>query len=368
MRYQYFMPTRVIMGKDCIKSNPEIFKDMGKKALIVTGGKSAKNNGSLDDVIEILSSNSQSWSLYDKVMPNPSTACAYEGAEFARKEEVDFIVAIGGGSPMDAAKAINLLACQDISENDLFSGNYGTEIMPMIFVPTTAGTGSEVTPFAVLTNDRVQTKTSLGSAILFPRFAFLDARYMVDMPIDITINTAIDALSHSIEGMLTIKANPITNSIAYESIRRISSCFEALKSGNLSLKQRFELLYGSTLGGMVIANTGTTAVHSMGYSLTYFHNVDHGRANGLILATFMSYISKSNSELITSILSVMGYKTVQEFKNTLNELLGERESLGKEEVEKYAAIAAKSKNVSNSIVIPSKEDLICILSEALYEV
>ncbi len=367
MMQQYHMPTRVIMGENCIKSNPEIFLGIGRKVLIVTGAKSAKNNGSLDDVIDTLASNGQAWVIFDRVDPNPSIACVKEGTIFAQKEEVDSIIAIGGGSPMDAAKAINLLACQDISEDNLFSGNYGTKIMPMIFVPTTAGTGSEVTPYSILTNDRAQTKTSLSSPILFPKFSFLDARYMESMPIDITINTAIDALSHSIEGMLSIKANPITNSLAAESIRRIASCFNALKSGCLSLEQRFELLYGSTLAGMVIANTGTTAVHSMGYSLTYFHNVDHGRANGLILASFMSYINEDNSELITSILSIMGLKTVQEFKDALNELLGERESLDKEKIEKYAAIAAKSKNASNSIVTPNKEDLVSILSEALLD-
>ena len=365
MRQQYYMPTRVIMGKDCIKSNPDIFREIGNKVLIVTGASSARKNGSLDDVTSVLSSNGQTWTIFDRVPPNPSIACVREGAALAKKENVDSVIAIGGGSPMDAAKAINLLACQDISDDNLFSGQYGTEIMPMIFIPTTAGTGSEVTPYSILTNDRAQTKTSLASPILFPKYAFLDAGYMENMPIDITINTAIDALSHSIEGMLSKRANPITNSIAAESIRRISSCFDALKSGKLTLEQRFELLYGSTLAGMVIANTGTTAVHSMGYSLTYFHNVDHGRANGLILPTFLSYISKYDPGIVGSILSIMGYKSVQEFKDVLDGLLGERESLSREEVEKYAAIASKSKNASNSIVIPGMEDLTDILSEAL---
>lgn len=365
MRQQYYMPTKVIMGKDCIKNNPEVFLEIGRKVLIVTGANSAKKNGSLDDITSVLSSNGQTWVIYDRVTPNPTIACVREGAEFARKEKVDSVIAIGGGSPMDAAKAINLLACQDIADENLFSGNYGTYILPMIFIPTTAGTGSEVTPYSILTNDRAQTKTSLGSPILFPKYAFLDAKYMENMPVDITINTAIDALSHSIESMLTKRANPITNSIAVESIRRISSCFDVLKSGKLTLEHRFELLYGSTLAGMVIANTGTTAVHSMGYLLTYFHGVDHGRANGLILPSFLSFINKHDSGMVSSILTIMGFKTVQEFKDTLDQLFGERESLSREQVEKYIAIAAKSKNLSNSIVTPSVEDLTGIFSEAL---
>jgi len=367
MSQQYYMPTRVIMGENCIKSNPEIFREIGRKVLIVTGSSSARKNGSLDDVLAVLSTNGQTWTIFDKVTPNPSIACVREGAEFAKKEGVDSVIAIGGGSPMDAAKAINLLACQDISDDNLFSGQYGSEIMPMIFIPTTAGTGSEVTPYSILTNDRARTKTSLGSPILFPKYAFLDARYMMDMPMDITINTAIDALSHAIEGMMSKRANPITNSIAAESIRKISSCFDAMKSGKLSLDGRFELLYGSTLGGMVIANTGTTAVHSMGYSLTYFHNVDHGRANGLLLPAFMSYVSKHDPKLISTILSIMGYDTVQEFKDTLDALLGDRGFLTREQAETYAAIALKTRNVTNSIVVPSAEDLIGILTEALVD-
>ncbi|HHY64860.1 MAG TPA: iron-containing alcohol dehydrogenase, partial [Clostridiaceae bacterium] len=108
-----------------------------------------------------------------------------------------------------------------------------------------------------------------------------------------------------------------------------------------------------------------TAVHSMGYSLTYFHNVDHGRANGLLLPAFMSYINKHKPELISTILSIMGFDTVQQFRDTLNDLLGVRESISREQAEKYAEIASRSKNVSNSIVVPSTDDLIGILYEAL---
>jgi len=231
---QYYMPTQILMGEDCVGSNSSAFLNMGKKALIVTGKHSAKKNGSLDDIVNVLSANGQTWALFDNVMSNPTVECVYEGASFARSENVDFIIAIGGGSPMDAAKAISLLACQNIPEDKLFSGQYSDEVLPMIMVPTTAGTGSEVTPYSVLTNDRAQTKNSISSNLLFPQIAILDAKYMVDLPKEITINTAIDALSHSIEGMMSLRANPIADSIALESIKRISRCFESLKSGNLT--------------------------------------------------------------------------------------------------------------------------------------
>ena len=110
----YFMPTKIISGKDCIKNNAALFKSFGKKALIVTGTHSAKLNGSEADVISALKENEQEWCVYDKVTANPTVACCYDGAAFSKSENVDFIVAIGGGSPMDAAKGIALLSKQDI--------------------------------------------------------------------------------------------------------------------------------------------------------------------------------------------------------------------------------------------------------------
>jgi len=362
---QYYMPTQILMGDDCVKSSSPMFLKMGKKALIVTGKHSAKINGALDDVTEVLSSNGQEWALYDRVMSNPTIESIYEGAAFAKSENVDFVVAIGGGSPMDAAKAINLLTCQDIPMDKLYEGQYSDKILPMIMVPTTAGTGSEVTPYAILTNDRLQTKKSIGSPILFPQIAVLDAKYMDNLPKEITINTALDALSHSIEGMLSLRANPITDSIARESIRRISLCFNGLKSGQLTRMQRFELLYASTLGGMVIANTKTTAVHSLGYSLTYFHDIDHGRANGLLLGEFLRYIEKNWPERVNEILSVMGMSTVNEFIVLLDELLGEKERLTDEQIEKYVSIAAKSANVKNCPIVPDTDELIKIFKNSM---
>ncbi|WP_141694398.1 iron-containing alcohol dehydrogenase, partial [Desulfosporosinus sp. BG] len=195
MTNKYYMPTRVIIGDDCIIKNSELFIPLGKKALIVTGAQSAKSNGSEKDVRTALESVGINYLVFDKVMSNPTISCVYEGASLAKEKGVDFIIAIGGGSPMDAGKAIALLAVQDIEEESLFSGNYEKTVLPMAFVPTTAGTGSEVTQYSILTNDKAQTKTSIASDLLFPTVTFLDAKYTEHLAVTTTINTAIDALS-----------------------------------------------------------------------------------------------------------------------------------------------------------------------------
>lgn len=360
MKVLFHMPTKVIIGKDCIKDNAQLLCSMGNKALIVTGANSAKRCGALDDVISALTAQGREYAVFDKVMANPTIECVYEGAAYAKQQKADFVIAIGGGSPMDAAKAIALLACQEIPEDKLFSGSYEDNVLPMAFLPTTAGTGSEVTPYAVLTNHKAQTKMSISSPLIFPKIAFLDAKYTMALPLSSTINTAIDALSHSIEGMLTVKANPMSDVFALQSIRDILSCFDALRSGNLTFEDREKLLYASMLAGVVIAQTGTTVVHPMGYPLTYFKDVDHGRANGLILGHFLEFVHERNPQRVDQILSHVNLSSARELEDQLVSLLGKKEEVTLTEIEQYADSAIKAKNVQNTCVLLNRDDLVAI--------
>lgn len=362
--YRYYMPTRVIMGKNCIIRKSDLFKTLGKKALIVTGAQSAKKNGSESDVKTALESAGIPYQVFDKVKSNPTIASVYEGAKIARESKADFIVAIGGGSPMDAGKAIALLAAQDIAEDSLFSGPFGNKVLPTALVPTTAGTGSEVTQYSILTNDQGQTKTSIASELLFPAVAFLDAKYTENLPVKTTINTAIDALSHAVESMLSVRTSAFSNSLALESIRLIMDCvpamLEALQSGSLAgltPEKREQLLLASSVAGMVIAQTGTTVVHSMGYSLTYFKDIDHGRANGLLLGEYLRFVEEAQPDLIGRILKAMKLSGVDSFEELMNGLLGKKEEFSSEEIIQYSKIAIEAKNVANCIVKPEEEDI-----------
>lgn len=364
MNTNYLMPTKILMGEDCIRSNALELAGLGRKALIVTGKNSAKRNGSLDDVLFSLDKNGQHYALYDQVMSNPTIACVYEGAAVARREQVDFVIGIGGGSAMDAAKVIALLARQDIPREELLSKVHKPDALPLAMVPTTAGTGSEVTPYAILTNDIAQTKTPIGSLALFPRCALLDAGYMAELPPGTTLNTALDALSHAVEGMLSVRANPMTDLLAGESIRQIASCFEVLHLGVLEPQHRRALLYGSVLAGMVIANTGTTAVHSMGHLLTYFRGIAHGGANGLLLPAFIRRVQGGMPERMANIWPLTGFPGIDQFSSALAGLLGEREELSEEEIEKFSAAAIRAKNVRNCPVVLSYEDIAAIYRES----
>ncbi|MFT8889504.1 MAG: iron-containing alcohol dehydrogenase family protein [Ethanoligenens sp.] len=357
MSVHFFLPTRVLLDEDCIRKNASLFKEFGTKALIVTGKHSARANGSLQDVTDALTAQGIGFAIFDKVETNPTIANVREGAAFAKQNNADFVIGIGGGSPMDASKAIALLACQDLPDQMLFTGPYTQQILPLILLPTTAGTGSEVTQYSILTNDLAQSKTSIATPLLFPKLALIDAKYTSGLPLRTTINTAIDALSHAIEGMLSTKANAITNVLAEESIRKIVRNFSNLLNGTTDASCRADLIYASTLAGIVIAHTGTTAVHCMGYSLTYFHHIDHGRANGLLLASFLAFAEKQQPEAIRHLLNIMGLEDTAAFRDVLNRLFGEKEKITNEEFQKFSGLAIHAKNIANCTTVPSQDDL-----------
>lgn len=362
---RFYMPTKVMSGRDCIAAGAGIFKALGRKALIVTGAGSSKKNGSERDVKAALDSAGISYLVYDRVRSNPTVSCAYEGASVARENGVDFIVAIGGGSPMDAGKAIALLAAQDVGEEKLFSGAYESKALPVAVVPTTAGTGSDVTQYSVLVDERTRTKASIASDILFPKVAFLDAKYMDQLPAAITVNTAVDALSHAMEGMLSVKATHVSDALALESIRLIAGCVPELLKAVVSKSAaaigpgtRERLLEASFLAGIVISHTGTTAVHAMGYPLTCLRDIDHGRANGLLMGEYLRLVGRERPELTGRIFGAMGLSGTDEFKELLKRLLGEKEDITPEEIRNYSTMAIKAGNIANCVVKPKEEDLI----------
>lgn len=363
MNYKYSMPTTVFSGKDCIVAHSEALRAYGTRAMLVTGRGSAKKNGSQDDVIQALEKEKIDYVVFDKVMSNPTIACSYEGAAFARENKVDFIIAIGGGSPMDAAKAMALLAGQDVDEKDLFTGHYPGDVLPVIAVPTTAGTGSEVTQYAILTNDAAETKTSIATPRIFPKVAYIDPKYMAGLPPTTTINTAVDALSHAVEGMLSVRASIVSDALAKESIGLFAKCAQALEESSIegwtefSEETRENLAQCALLAGMVIAQTGTTAVHAMGYSLTYFKDIDHGRANGLLLAEYLQFVEQENPHLVAEILAAMNLESVDTFKNLLGRLLGTKEIITEEEIVAFSEKAIKTGNIANSKIKPTEKDI-----------
>ena len=357
MSWQYRMPVRVIGGRDCVSKDGSLMAELGKQALLVTGRNSARQCGALADVEAVLTSSGISWALFDEVEPNPSIETVRKAADMARLEQVDFIIGIGGGSPLDAAKAIAVLATNTLADEPLFAGAWPHAPLPIVAIPTTSGTGSEVTPYAILTDHGIKAKRNLSAPSLFPHLAFCDAGYTDALPPAITANTAIDALSHALEGYLCVKARPMSDALAREALGILGQGLRTLSTSATSSSLRDSLMLGSTLAGMVIAQTGTTALHAMGYALTLFRNIDHGRANGLLMAAYLSFVAQTHPNQAAEALSAMGFSDIRALDDVLTCLLGEKETLSSKEISDYAGITAKVKNLPNTLRVPSEDDL-----------
>ena len=357
MEFTFNMPVKAFFGRDCIMKNGGEFSSLGKRCLIVTGRSSSVKNGSLKQVTDALSKNRITYDIYNRVEANPTVETVREAAAMARDFEADFITGIGGGSPLDAAKAVAILAANDLDDDGLFSGKYQSSPLPIAAVPTTAGTGSEVTPYSILTFRKITNKKSIGTPVIFPRIAFLDAAFTETLPIDTTINTAVDALSHAVEGYLSARATEVIRPIAIESIRILGRSLKKL-TGRRSpdFAERENLLYASMLAGMVIAHTGTTAVHAMGYPLTYHMNIDHGRANGLLMHWYLAFLEGKN-EGVKTVLDSMGLESVKEFGELTDRLFGTKEKLSDGEIELFTDTAMTSKNIENTSPAPSRDEV-----------
>jgi alcohol dehydrogenase class IV len=364
----FHIGSKVLFGRNIVRDNSASFPLYGKKALLVTGRTSAKYCGALDDIEAALDKSGLKYAVFDRVENNPSLENVQEGGNAARDLGADMIIGVGGGSPLDAAKAVAVLAKNDIEPAELFSNVFSSKPLPIIAVPTTAGTGSEVTPYSILTRKDMQTKMSFGNEDTVPKLALLDPAYTDNLPRETTINTAVDAFSHAVEGYLGKKSTPMTDMLALETIRIFGSCLKPLKQNTVDKEVRERLLYTSLLGGMVIAHTGTTIMHGLGYSLTYFKQVPHGKANGLLMEEYFRFNYEEAREKIDTLIRLLGLGSIKEFGIVMGTLLRDRVVLTDAEISLYSSLAMQQKSTLNNIRNVEEKDLAGILKHACGDV
>jgi alcohol dehydrogenase class IV len=349
MQFKFHIPVKAYFGTGCLAQNSRDLAEFGRKAFIVTGGHSALESGALTDLCNELKALNIEYTVFDEVENNPSLETVKAGGMAARKAGADFIAGIGGGSPLDASKAVAVLAVNDMEPLELYQNNFAVKPLPIVAIPTTAGTGSEMTQYSILTRDDLQTKVSFGNADTFPRVAFLDPRYTESQPYEVTVNTAVDAFSHCLEGYLGKRRTPASDILAQEGIGLFGKCLGSLKTGRFRYEDRENLLYMSMLGGMVIAHTGTTIVHGAGYNLTYFKGIPHGKANGYLIPGYLKYNYDYAKDRIENVLALLNMQSIDEFGAAMAELLGGFPSLDEEEIAQYAAITMKQRSTATNI-------------------
>ena len=307
----FYMPTRVYEERNCVAAHAAELAALGTKAMLVTGRRSAKANGAEADVAAALEAHHVPFLIFDEIEENPSIETVMKARDVALREGADFFIGIGGGSPMDAAKAISLMAknpekdASILFRNDPEAGWY-----PVAAVPTTCGTGSEVTGVSVLTIHEKKTKSSIAYRI-FPELALADPKYLEHAPVKVLHNTAMDALCHLCESYINSGATDYSRMCAVKGLEvwSRSKAFLTGSSAEATVETYADLLRASTFAGMAIAQTGTSLPHGLSYGLTYYLGVPHGQACGQFLA---GYLAEADPEETAFVLKTAGFDSLEE--------------------------------------------------------
>ncbi|OTG82924.1 iron-containing alcohol dehydrogenase [Acinetobacter sp. ANC 4648] len=290
--FQFQTVSNIISGLGSIQQLKTILTQHPyKKVLIVTDAGMIQHQLHLP-IIEILNQIKLTYVIYADVQADPTEAIILKAVEFAKSEQVDVIIGFGGGSSMDVAKVIAVLA--EPQQTQTIQALYGINNakpprLPLILIPTTAGTGSEVTPISIVTTGET-TKTGIVSPVLYADIAILDANFTLGLPAHITAATGIDAMVHAIEAYTSkIKKNFYADMLAKQALKLLHKNLKLVLNDGSNLEARQNMLLGSMLAGQAFANAPVGAVHALAYPLGGHYHLSHGHTNALVLVEVMKF-------------------------------------------------------------------------------
>lgn len=322
MKFNYYLPVNLIFGQGMLNELGTQTVLYGKKALLVTGKNSTKKTGLLDKSIALLNKAGVQTIVFDKVEQNPLTTTIENGVVLAKSYNCDVIVGIGGGSIMDASKAIafSVKNSGDISKY-IFGEKTGTEALPIVLVPTTAGTGSEGNCFAVLTNPETLDKKSLRTNLIIPKCSIVDPMLMTTMPKNIIASVGFDALCHNIEAYTSNITQPFVEIQSLYGINLIAKSLLKVYENPEDVVSWEDVTLASTLGGMEINMAGVTAAHGMEHPVSGLYNVVHGHGLAALTPIVIEKTYRCSEEKFSNISKALGGTSASDCANTVRNLL-----------------------------------------------
>lgn len=303
--YEIFVPTTMGSGAS-LRTGLKV-KQLGLRKVLVVYDKGVKDVGIADLIIENLKNAGVEIVIYDKVLPDPPDYLVEEGAEIARRENIDGIVAVGGGSSMDTAKGINVLINNDPPIMKYFGVQKNLKPgVPMVFIPTTSGTGSEVTNMCVISCISRGNKDSVVSPVCVASLAIVDPDLTLGLPQKMTAATGVDALAHAVESITGSQANPLSDALAREAIRMISKWLPVAYKDGSNAEAREQMILASTFAGMAFTNALVHLGHSIGHTLGAHFHIPHGVACAIALPEVIEYTSKTEYKKVRMICECLG--------------------------------------------------------------
>jgi alcohol dehydrogenase len=305
--FKFFMPSVNLMGPNCLEEAGKDIKALGfKKALIVTD-KVLNEIGLVKKLEDVLTDNGISSVIYDGTQPNPTVTNVNEGLELLKKEDCDFVVSFGGGSPHDCAKGIALVASNGGEIKDYEGVDMSAKPqLPLVAINTTAGTASEMTRFCIITDEDRHIKMAIVDKHATPLLSVNDPLLMLNMPKSLTAATGMDALTHAIEAYVSTIATPVTDACAQKAIELISSNLRGAVANGKDENARDMMAYAEFLAGMAFNNASLGYVHAMAHQLGGFYNLPHGVCNAILLPHVQEYNSSVAAGRLKDVAGFMG--------------------------------------------------------------
>lgn len=330
--FNMYVPTHTLFGAGTFNDLHKQSLPGHKALLVISNGRSTRSYGYLSRIEDQFVKAGIDYILFDQVEANPLVGTIMNGGVMAKESNCDMVVALGGGSVIDAAKAIAIVATNDGNYWDYISSGTGRGKMitnrplPLVAIPTTAGTGSETDAACVITNDKTREKTGLGHPAIFPVLAIIDPELMVTVPPVFTAYQGFDALFHSIEGYVSNRANPMSDMYALTAIENISHYLPLAINDSNNVEARAHIAFGSYLSGLVMCVGGVTSQHSLEHAMSAYHQqLPHGAGLIMISRAYFSHLITVHAcnERFIRMAQTMGMVDAskpEDFIKALNEL------------------------------------------------
>lgn len=304
---EFYMPTRIVMGRGAVQNVIQELSKLEVKRVLIITDPGVEKAGVVDPIKRELESNAFYFALFSEVKPDPSTEIFSEAYSLYLKERCQGILAVGGGSSIDTGKGVSILATNGGNIEDYDGmGIYKNPPAPLVVMPTTVGTGSEVTKAAVVTDLKNKKKLIVRGMNSFARVAILDPELLPSLSPRITASTGMDALTHAVEGYVALTSSPITDALHRHAILMIGKNLRAAVANSKNLEAMGNMLFASTITGIAFTNSLLGLVHAMSHPLGAYFHVPHGDANAILLPHVMRFNWIAKPERFADITILLG--------------------------------------------------------------
>ena len=378
--FTFSVPQNIIVGRGSLAKLPEVAEKSGGKKAFIISGPHLNKMGIVQSCVDALKAKGIESSVFTETEGNPSVETVDKASAAYKESGADFIVALGGGSPMDVAKAVGVVARYGGSITEYEGADkVPGDIIPLIAVPTTAGTGSEVTAFSVITDHSRNYKLTVFSYKLIPSYAILDAKLLTTAPASVAAACGIDAMVHALEAYISTTASPFSDAMAEKALELIGANIRCYVANRGDIEAAENMLVGSLFAGIAFSWARLGDVHAMSHPVSAYFNVPHGVANAILLPTIVEYNMLADKGKYLNIYNYIAKLPAasEEFTADMlvDELLDLNESLGipagleevgvtKDKFDAMADDAMKSGNIAVNPRSTTKKDVLALYEKA----